>query len=100
MSKTNYHLFIDDSGSRKPDHVPQPARTDGMDYFALGGFLIKEIDIPILIERHRALCEKWKIDYQRPKQDGLIHPNNFGDCRVAAIMKSHTYASCVKSWPA
>ena len=34
------HLFVDDTGSRQPDHVPAEDRHDGMDCFGLGGVLI------------------------------------------------------------
>ena len=34
-----------------------------MDYFALGGILIRELDIPTLIEKHRIFCEQWNIHY-------------------------------------
>lgn len=60
---TNYHLYFDDSGSRCPDNIPKPARADGMDYFALGGILIKELDIPVLMDAHRIFCARWNIDY-------------------------------------
>jgi len=56
------HLYIDDSGSRRPDRTERSARKDGMDYFALGGILINEEDIAGLLEVHRRFLAKWKID--------------------------------------
>ncbi|NDE90692.1 MAG: DUF3800 domain-containing protein [Alphaproteobacteria bacterium] len=58
-----YHLYFDDSGSRQPDHKPNPVRDDGMDYFALGGILINEERIPELIEKHRNFSRKWNLTY-------------------------------------
>ena len=55
------HLYIDDSGTRRPDHEPEP-RTDGMDHFALGGILVAEADIASLLGAHHALIQKWKIE--------------------------------------
>jgi hypothetical protein len=55
------HLYFDDSGVRRPDRNPQQARRDGMDYFALGGFLIHEDEIGALIATHRAFTTKWNI---------------------------------------
>jgi hypothetical protein len=34
------HLYLDDTGSRNPDHAPDAGRRDGMDCFGLGGKLI------------------------------------------------------------
>ncbi len=56
------HLYIDDSGSRRPDRTERSARKDGMHYFALGGILINEEDIAGLLEVHRRFLAKWKID--------------------------------------
>ena len=39
---TRVHLYIDDSGVRRPDHNPKEPDPTGMDYFALGGILIAE----------------------------------------------------------
>lgn len=57
------HLYIDDSGSRDPDHVPREVRRDGMDYFALGGILIGEENVDGLYASYRAFCAKWGIAY-------------------------------------
>lgn len=59
----NFHLYIDDSGSRNPNHVAHPVREDGMDYFALGGILINELDMPALIASYDVFCKKWDISY-------------------------------------
>ena len=56
------HLYIDDSGSRRPDHRPA-ARTDQMDYFALGGILIFEDEVDDLIKVHKAFMAAWSLEY-------------------------------------
>lgn len=60
---SHYHLYIDDSGSRRPDALNHQVRMDGMDYFALGGILIREDDIGFLIEMHKAFINKWGLIY-------------------------------------
>lgn len=57
------HLYLDDSGSRDPDHVPVLDRRDRMDCFALGGILINEEDVAGLIGEHRRFCERHGITY-------------------------------------
>ena len=39
-----FHLYIDETGSRHPDRAPTNAK-HGLDWFALGGFLIKAEDV-------------------------------------------------------
>lgn len=56
------HLYIDDSGTRRPDRKQLPPRTDGVDYFALGGILIDEKEIGGLIDAHRALLDRWGLE--------------------------------------
>ncbi|WP_341486827.1 DUF3800 domain-containing protein [Pararhizobium sp. A13] len=58
-----YHLFIDDSGSRDPDRRPKLDRNDRMDCFALGGVLVKEEDIDDLKQRHADFCASHGITY-------------------------------------
>ncbi len=57
-----YHLFIDDTGSRDSDHNPV-ARRDRMDCFGLGGVLIKAEDVDTLKERHATFCAAHGITY-------------------------------------
>jgi Protein of unknown function (DUF3800) len=56
-----YQLYIDDSGSRHPNHEPNIQRTDTLDWFALGGVLIDVDDLKPAIAFHKAFVEKWKI---------------------------------------
>ncbi len=58
-----YHLFIDDTGSRDPDHELPQLRKGGMDCFGLGGFLIKQEDIGELQAKHSTFFAEHGIDY-------------------------------------
>ena len=51
----SYYLCIDNSGSRNPGRAERVERDDGMDYFALGGILIRRADRPALVAAHDAL---------------------------------------------
>ena len=62
-SVTTFQLYLDDSGSRFPDHMPDAARADSMDWFALGGVLIDKVDRKLALERYDAFVESWGIDY-------------------------------------
>lgn len=55
-------LFVDDSGSRNPDHEPPLERHDKLDWFALGGILIAESDVRLAIDLHKAFVASWGID--------------------------------------
>lgn len=63
MATLKYVLYFDDTGSRDPDKADFADRQDEMDCFGLGGFLLKEEDIPELRKKHAAFCAEWKIDY-------------------------------------
>ena len=56
------NLYIDDSGTRNPDHKPSLPK-HGHDYFALGGILVKQEDETIAREMHSDFCQKWHITY-------------------------------------
>lgn len=58
-------LCFDDSGSRNPDatSLSGNVRRDKMDWFALGGILVRESDISDLLRRYRFFVQKWGIDY-------------------------------------
>lgn len=51
-TQKTFFLFVDDSGSSCPDKS-QVTRRDGLDAFALGGFLIAEDDIEHVKELHK-----------------------------------------------
>jgi len=63
MPEPEIHLYLDDSGTREPDHQPRLERRDGMDYFALGGILLNEEDIDGLFAAHKAFCQAHGITY-------------------------------------
>jgi hypothetical protein len=54
------HLHLDDSGTRYPNRRA-PFRRDGLDYFAIGGLLIKSEDVEGAVEKHRALTTKYAL---------------------------------------
>lgn len=54
-------LFVDDSGTRNPDHEQQE-RQDNLDWFALGGVLVKEQDERLAVDLHRAFVDAWGLD--------------------------------------
>src|SRR3954466_6384065 len=54
-------LYIDDSGTRCPNHQKAQIRQDKMDWFGLGGILIRHEDVPYLSKRHQIFCEAWKL---------------------------------------
>lgn len=67
--RLEYHLFIDDTGSRDPDHRQLEQRRDKMDCFGLGGILIKEEDVEGLKQAHNAFCAKHGITYPLHSQE-------------------------------
>lgn len=56
-------LYIDDSGSRFPNHRSDVARADGMDWFALGGVLIDSDDLRTAPDLFDAFKTSWGLDY-------------------------------------
>ena len=54
--------YLDGTGIRDSDRTGLIQRDDQMDCAALGGFLLKEENIPDLRTQHRAFCAAWKID--------------------------------------
>ncbi len=73
-----YVLYFDDTGSRDPDKTHFPDRQDKMDCFGLGGILIKEEDIPELLQKHAAFCKKWSITYPLHSRSIRGGRNDFG----------------------
>jgi len=60
-----YILCFDDSGNRNPDKNLSVSndRTDGMDWFALGGVLVKHEDVDVIAYKLQEFKKKWRIDY-------------------------------------
>lgn len=56
-----YHLYLDDSGSRHPDHRPDLNRADAMDWFALGGVLVHTDDLRAAVDMHGGFMDRWGL---------------------------------------
>ncbi len=65
IQKSKYILCFDDSGSRDPDRTATESliRDDRMDWFALGGILVKDNDVQTVVRKHQLFLQKWNIDY-------------------------------------
>lgn len=61
-SLKKYQLYVDDSGSRHPNHQPDVLRNDTLDWFALGGVLIEAGDIRKAMDLYNVFVENWEID--------------------------------------
>jgi Protein of unknown function (DUF3800) len=57
------NFYMDDSGTRHPDHDPGKRAAHGYDWFALGGVLVKNADEPRARDLHAEFCDEWDIDY-------------------------------------
>jgi hypothetical protein len=57
-----YILYIDDTGSRDLEKSSSP-RTDDMDWFGLGGILVKGEEDKSIYLAHTDFCASWDIDY-------------------------------------
>jgi hypothetical protein len=69
MSSTpTFHLYLDDSGTRCPFKGVK-IRRDHMDWFALGGLLLRSETLDRLNDLHRELCKKYDIQ-------GPLHSNS------------------------
>jgi hypothetical protein len=55
------NFYLDDSGTRHPDHKPGKRAAHGYDWFALGGVMVKDSDEPGAKELHSTFCRKWGI---------------------------------------
>ena len=58
-----FQLYVDDSGSRRPNHRADINRSDEMDCFALGGILVDHADLAVAVDSHRAFMDRWGMDY-------------------------------------
>lgn len=57
-----YYLYLDDSGTRHPDHAIGRAPAHGHDWFAFGGIILKADDETVVRERYRDFCANWNIE--------------------------------------
>jgi hypothetical protein len=58
-----FHLYIDDTGTRDINLESDLPRADGMDHFALGGFLVADGAVCEILAAHKQLSEKWGLTY-------------------------------------
>ena len=56
------NFYMDDSGTRHPDHDPGKKAEHGYDWFALGGVLVKSEDEAQARNLHKEFCQKWGIE--------------------------------------
>lgn len=56
------NFYMDDSGTRHPDHAPMQNR-HGNDWFALGGVLVCDEDEEGARDLHERFCKEWNITY-------------------------------------
>jgi len=73
-----YILYVDDTGSRDLDKNLELERRDGMNWFGLGGILVKAEEDDELYRAHRSFCEKWQIDYPLHSSSIRGHRGDFG----------------------
>jgi hypothetical protein len=57
------NLYLDDSGTRYPDHKLGRKPNHGHDYFSLGGVLIRDSDEKIARDLYKKFCNKWSINH-------------------------------------
>ena len=55
------NFYLDDSGTRHPDHKPGKRPAHGADYFALGGILVTLEDEIEARRLHTEFCDKWEL---------------------------------------
>lgn len=71
------NFYIDDSGTRHPDH--KPSRSTAEDWFALGGMLVVDgEDEGNCRTRHENFCKRWGIKYPLHSVEIRHSEGNFG----------------------
>lgn len=73
---SHYILYIDDTGSRDPDHKEAP-RNDGMNCFGLGGVLVHKDNVETIVEMYQKFVSTWNIDYPLHSTEIRGKRNNF-----------------------
>jgi len=61
MMSNVVNFYMDDSGTRHPDHDPGKRAVHAYDWFALGGILVRDSDEPEAQELHDAFRRKWGL---------------------------------------
>jgi hypothetical protein len=70
-------LYLDDSGTRYPDHKPGRTAAHGRDWFALGGILIRECDEIRVRDAHTRFCASWNFSAPLHSQEIRGRTENF-----------------------
>lgn len=68
--------YMDETGNRHPDKKSDASR-EGRDWFALGGYLIKQEDEGTARELHADICERWDIKQPFHMTDMLAAKKGF-----------------------
>jgi hypothetical protein len=55
-----FSLYMDDTGTRHPDHKVGREAAHQHDWFALGDYLVAEESEHVIRDAHKAFCDKWK----------------------------------------
>ncbi|WP_271583275.1 DUF3800 domain-containing protein [Bradyrhizobium sp. CCBAU 45389] len=55
------NFYMDDSGTRHPDHKVGKRAGHGYDWFALGGVLVADSDEALAREMHETFCRRWGL---------------------------------------
>ena len=76
MATPALYLYLDDSGTRYPDH-PSTIRKDGIDHFALGGLLIDSDKQEEAVRVHHALFEKYHLNLGSPLHSSSIRSRKY-----------------------
>ena len=71
-------LYIDESGTKNPDHRPGRVPAHGCDYFSYGGILIQESDESLARQIHNEFTGKWKISVPLHSVEIRSRSRNFG----------------------
>ena len=76
MGTPALYLYLDDSGARLSDKKP-PDRRDGLDWFALGGIVVKSEDVTAITDAHAAFCKAHGITYPLHSNSIRCKKDNF-----------------------
>ena len=82
MSKV-MQFYMDDSGTRHPDHNPGRRPAHGHDWFGLGGVLIRQEDEDEARALHAAFCARW--DLSAPLRSADIRSKSSAFARLGTM---------------
>jgi hypothetical protein len=70
-------LYLDESGSRFPDHRPSTNAVGQMNCFAMGGILFDALRFAEVVGPHREFCRKWRVEYPLHSNEIRMRTGNF-----------------------